>query len=387
MMQRGDENAIVTAREFLQKIIKMDSSDAVAWYNLACCESLLGRDLEKSVSLLSRSISAGFRDVTHIVNDDDLVNIRELKSYNKLIDGLKKGIIPPQVVEEEKEGEEKHQEKSGDESCQGRMRRRCGQHQQHQQQHQHPNWFEHRAALFLHRYALRLMSRGDADALIAAKESLKKSIAVQSRWNHGDNDKNEDDQSSSLQNRRSLAVTYYNLSCCESLIGDDLDSAVENLREATRLGYANVEHMKRDTDLDNIRSLSSFKEIIYQLEKPESNDESDSESDNDNDKEEATKVEEKPQEKKKEEEKEKPLEIKIEDANIDDDDKEEEEKNEKKNEEEEKQDNEIKYEGPFAKTLREIEEMGFADRSKIIRALVSSRGNKVSAIERLLANN
>ena len=54
---------------------------------------------------------------------------------------------------------------------------------------------------------------------------------------------------------------HYNLACSHSLLGD-LDSALEALEKAMRLGYQNMEHLKKDADLDNLRSDRRFVELL-----------------------------------------------------------------------------------------------------------------------------
>mmetsp|Transcript_8075 Transcript_8075/g.8944 ORF Transcript_8075/g.8944 Transcript_8075/m.8944 type:complete len:397 (-) Transcript_8075:190-1380(-) len=61
------------------------------------------------------------------------------------------------------------------------------------------------------------------------------------------------------------SVTMYNLACAESLLGNK-DIACAYLRKSVDLGYRNVAHMKRDTDLDNIRNEVLYTQIISELE-------------------------------------------------------------------------------------------------------------------------
>lgn len=50
---------------------------------------------------------------------------------------------------------------------------------------------------------------------------------------------------------------FYNLACSHSLL-NQLDSALEALEKALRLGYENFDHLQKDTDLDNLRKDSRF---------------------------------------------------------------------------------------------------------------------------------
>jgi len=65
----------------------------------------------------------------------------------------------------------------------------------------------------------------------------------------------------------------YNLACVEALLGDNLDKAIEYLQEAVAAGWSDVDHIKKDTDLDRLRSLDSFVALVASLEADSSSDE------------------------------------------------------------------------------------------------------------------
>ncbi len=54
---------------------------------------------------------------------------------------------------------------------------------------------------------------------------------------------------------------FYNLACSHSLL-NQLDSAMEALEKAIRLGYQNFEHLKKDADLDNLRKDTRFVRLM-----------------------------------------------------------------------------------------------------------------------------
>lgn len=58
---------------------------------------------------------------------------------------------------------------------------------------------------------------------------------------------------------------FYNIACCYSLLGDK-EQAFEALNEALSKGYNNANHMKADSDLDNLKSDERFEELIAKLE-------------------------------------------------------------------------------------------------------------------------
>jgi len=53
-------------------------------YNIACCYALLG-EIDSALSYLSKAIYAGFTDVEHIENDEDLVILRDRETYTLLL--------------------------------------------------------------------------------------------------------------------------------------------------------------------------------------------------------------------------------------------------------------------------------------------------------------
>jgi len=58
--------------------------------------------------------------------------------------------------------------------------------------------------------------------------------------------------------------TLYNLACGYSLLGEK-EKAIDYLGQAVKAGYSDVEHMRKDTDLDNIRQDERFLEIMAKL--------------------------------------------------------------------------------------------------------------------------
>ncbi len=58
---------------------------------------------------------------------------------------------------------------------------------------------------------------------------------------------------------------YYNVVCVYSRMGE-ADKAVEYLEKALKMGYNNIEHIKRDHDLDNIRNHPKYKSMLKEYE-------------------------------------------------------------------------------------------------------------------------
>jgi hypothetical protein len=64
------------------------------------------------------------------------------------------------------------------------------------------------------------------------------------------------------------AITLYNLSCAESLLGN-VKEGLETLKSAIAAGYSNFEHMMRDEDLTNVRATPEFKDLVDSLQPKE----------------------------------------------------------------------------------------------------------------------
>ena len=59
-------------------------------------------------------------------------------------------------------------------------------------------------------------------------------------------------------------IVQYNLACSYSLL-NQADKAIEVLKKAIELGYSDVDHMTKDTDLDNLRSDPRYVEIVDRI--------------------------------------------------------------------------------------------------------------------------
>jgi len=83
----SDKTIIQKGKECILEILKTYPNDITALYNLACADSLLG-NIEISLNNLERSIELGFQDLTHILNDQDLNNIKFTERFSDIIRSL-----------------------------------------------------------------------------------------------------------------------------------------------------------------------------------------------------------------------------------------------------------------------------------------------------------
>jgi hypothetical protein len=82
------------AKSVLAGAVKMDPSDAISAYNLACAEAL-GGHAGKAMKWLREAFDRGFGDARHAAVDDDLASLRERKDFNDLIRAQRPGATLP----------------------------------------------------------------------------------------------------------------------------------------------------------------------------------------------------------------------------------------------------------------------------------------------------
>lgn len=61
--------------------------------------------------------------------------------------------------------------------------------------------------------------------------------------------------------RKNDPVAYYNLGCSYALLGEK-DAAFKAIEQALKLGYRDLEHLKQDPDLKNLRDDPRFAKLI-----------------------------------------------------------------------------------------------------------------------------
>lgn len=59
-------------------------------------------------------------------------------------------------------------------------------------------------------------------------------------------------------------LTWYNLACTYSLL-NRLDESAEALRRAVALGYTDLDYLRRDPDLGNLRRSPKFRDVLDSL--------------------------------------------------------------------------------------------------------------------------
>ncbi|MDP3723725.1 MAG: tetratricopeptide repeat protein [Candidatus Omnitrophota bacterium] len=69
------------------RLIKLQERDPLAWYNLACSYSLLGR-VEDAVEAVRRSLELGYSDLRSLQRDPDLANLRRSPHFRQLLGSM-----------------------------------------------------------------------------------------------------------------------------------------------------------------------------------------------------------------------------------------------------------------------------------------------------------
>ncbi len=64
--------------------------------------------------------------------------------------------------------------------------------------------------------------------------------------------------------QKSDPIVHYNLACSFALIGER-DKAFRALKTSIKLGYSDVQHLKRDDDLKSLHTDPRFNEILTSL--------------------------------------------------------------------------------------------------------------------------
>jgi tetratricopeptide (TPR) repeat protein len=92
-----DRNRILLGRGYILKMLEMVPNHMVALYNLACANSLLG-NIDEAINNLERAIDMGYRDLEHILNDQDFNNIKYTTRFANIIRTLRIIINPSETI-------------------------------------------------------------------------------------------------------------------------------------------------------------------------------------------------------------------------------------------------------------------------------------------------
>lgn len=68
-----------------QRIAELRPEDPSAHYNLACSYSNL-KDADQAIAALEKALRLGYRDISHLLRDEDLLHVRRDPRFRKLIE-------------------------------------------------------------------------------------------------------------------------------------------------------------------------------------------------------------------------------------------------------------------------------------------------------------
>jgi len=74
-LKSSQKEVVEKGRDFLIALMELNPEDYIALYNLACAESLL-QNVPEAIKYLEMAITAGYRDMEHILSDTDFDNIK-----------------------------------------------------------------------------------------------------------------------------------------------------------------------------------------------------------------------------------------------------------------------------------------------------------------------
>jgi tetratricopeptide (TPR) repeat protein len=178
-------------------------------YNIACCDALLGNS-DSALAFLTQAVEAGFRDSEHMKNDEDLTSLRELEQFQLLVLKAAENSQQPRCPWANRGGN-----------------------------FQKGPWFA------LQQQAISLMESGTKEAIEQARELF-----------------NQQNQLSA--NPWIQRIPLYNIACCEALLGR-VEEALKYLKEAVNAGYRNLRHIENDSDLECLRSMPEYQEILSSI--------------------------------------------------------------------------------------------------------------------------
>jgi hypothetical protein len=91
LKEKKIEAAAVALRSLTESFVDF----GLAWYDLACCEALLGRK-EEALADLKKSVDHGFCDADYFEHDDDLATLRGDDAFRALLERMRKSAPRPQ---------------------------------------------------------------------------------------------------------------------------------------------------------------------------------------------------------------------------------------------------------------------------------------------------
>ncbi len=195
------------AESAMRGILDLEPKKPTHWFNLACLQSLQSK-VDAALKSLDRAVELGYSDLKRLRDDKDLAALRERPGYRKLLEDLE---ARPDSQSPQAGAQQPDQTAAGQRKF---------------------------AALFQ-----QSMNHFRAKQWAKARQIVLEMLEL----------------------RPEHSVTWYNLACAESRLGN-LDAACDALDKAFDHGYADFRHMQRDPDLRAIRSTEAYLDLLARRE-------------------------------------------------------------------------------------------------------------------------
>jgi len=88
LMFMETSETVEKGRNLLKSLLVLDPEDHRTLYNLACAESLLG-NVHEAIASLRSAVQFGWNNLSHMLVDADLANIRQTEAFQQLVQTLK----------------------------------------------------------------------------------------------------------------------------------------------------------------------------------------------------------------------------------------------------------------------------------------------------------
>ncbi len=124
------------------------------------------------------------------------------------------------------------------------------------------------------RASVRLRNDGNLEGALALLDELARRITADAQIHHAlgvvtmrmrDLDRAIDELEQAVSLDPTDASIHYNLACAWALSGDS-EKALESLRQAMKHGYSDADHTLSDADLESLRGLRAFEQLIEQMQ-------------------------------------------------------------------------------------------------------------------------
>eukprot|EP01129_Flabellula_baltica_P005634 TRINITY_DN204_c0_g1_i1.p1 TRINITY_DN204_c0_g1~~TRINITY_DN204_c0_g1_i1.p1 ORF type:complete len:379 (+),score=123.95 TRINITY_DN204_c0_g1_i1:51-1187(+) len=97
LLDSVDASDLEKAKDYFLASLQLFPEHMIALYNLACTESLLG-NVQGAVENLEKAVNAGYRDLSHMLQDADLDNIKNTEAFQIITAKISSLLEPEQEV-------------------------------------------------------------------------------------------------------------------------------------------------------------------------------------------------------------------------------------------------------------------------------------------------